>query len=83
MLKEDSRAAFVVRVLALLIVLTGLWMLVCNLIESVAEFNPTYAYYYFETQLLRPLLAIILGIVLFKSSRIVGRLLLRGLDKEA
>ena len=79
MLKQDLRAAFVVRVLALMFVLIGTWMLVCNLIESIAEFNPVYAYYYFETQLLRPLVAIILGLVLFILSQSVGRLLLRGL----
>ena len=72
-----------VRVLALIFVLVGTWMLVCNLIESLAEFNPAYCYYYFETQLLRPLVAILLGLALYRWSRKVGRILLRGLDEEA
>ena len=78
---HEFRASFAVRVLALLFVLIGVWMLVCNLIETVAEFNPAYAYYYFENQLLRPFIAIILGFVLFKLSTRVARLLLRGLKE--
>jgi hypothetical protein len=73
MKEYQNRAILAVRLLAVFFFLFGIWLLLANVIESVAEFNPTYFLYYFKSQLLRPSLACGLSILLYLSSAKVGR----------
>jgi len=78
--KSTSAAILAVRLLGLFWLVAGLWMLVANVIESATEFNPSFVGYYLQSQLLRPLLAVGVGLLLFIFSRPLGRRLARGLD---
>ena len=78
--KSTSAAILTVRLLGLFWLVAGLWMLAANIIESATEFNPSFIGYYFQSQMLRPLLAMGLGVLLFIFSRRLGRRLARGLD---
>jgi len=78
--KSTSAAILAVRLLGLFWLVAGLWMLAANVIESATEFNPSFIGYYLQSQLLRPLLAVGVGLMLFIFSRRLGRRLARGLD---
>lgn len=78
--KYTSAAVLAVRLLGLFWLAAGLWMLVANIIESATEFNPSFIGYYLQSQALRPLLAIGLGVLLLILARPVGRFVARGLD---
>ncbi len=78
--KYNFAAVLAVRLLGLFWVVAGLWMLVANVIESATEFNPSFMGYYLQSQVLRPLLAMGLGVLLILFSRRLGRWLASGLD---
>jgi hypothetical protein len=80
--KPTSAAILAVRLLGLFWLVAGLWMLAANVIESAAEFNPSFIGYYLQSQVLRPLLAVGLGLLLIMFSRRLGRWLARGLDSS-
>lgn len=69
-----------VRLCALFFLLLGLWLLVANLIEGASDFNPSYLGYFLLTQVVRPALAMLLGLVLWVLSKPMGRLLAHGLS---
>ncbi len=79
--KHVPAAVLAVRLMGLFFVVTGLWMLLSNIIESVSEFNPSYPGYYLQSQALRPLLAMVLGLFLWWMARPLGRRAARALDK--
>lgn len=80
--KYTSAAVLAVRLLGLVWLAAGLWMLAANVIESATEFNPSFIGYYLQSQALRPLLAIGLGAGLLFFARPLGRWLARGLDPK-
>jgi hypothetical protein len=80
--KPTSAAILAVRLLGLFWLVAGLWMLVANVIESALEFNPSFIGYYLQSQVLRPVLAMGLGLLLIIFSRRLGRWLARGLDSS-
>lgn len=78
--KYTSAAVLAVRLLGLVWLTAGLWMLVANIIESATEFNPSFIGYYLQSQAVRPLLAIGLGLLLIIMAKPFGRKLAKGLD---
>ncbi len=78
--KYTSAAVLAVRLLGLVWLAAGLWMLVANMVESATEFNPSFIGYYLQSQAVRPLLAMGLGALLLLLARRVGRALAAGLD---
>ena len=71
-----------VRLVALVFMIVGAWMLLGNLIETLPDFNPTYTDVYLKTQVLRPILAIGIGFFIYVTSFIFAGLLTRGLERE-
>jgi hypothetical protein len=80
--KSTSAAVLAVRLLGLFWLVAGCWMLAANIIESALEFNPSFIGYYLQSQMLRPLLAMGLGLLLIILSKKLGRWLARGLDSS-
>ncbi len=76
----EKRSVLSVRLLSLAIILYGAITLAASVADSIGEFNPAYLQHYFMTQLLRPLLWLLSGIVLRLISRPLGRRLAHGLD---
>lgn len=74
------QAILLVRIIAFLFVVIGAGQLLANVIESIREFDPTYWWYYVQSEMLRPLIAIISGKVIFFFSKPLGKLLARGID---
>jgi type IV secretory pathway TrbD component len=81
--KYTSAAVLAVRLLGLFWLTAGLWMLAANVVESATEFNPSFIGYYLQSQALRPLLAIGLGVGLMFFARWLGRWMARGLDSKS
>ena len=77
-----QQATLGVRLLSLLLLLLGTWQGVANLLSGIRDFDPTYWGYFFQIQLLRPALAVALGLLLYSMSRPLGRLLARQLVAE-
>jgi len=69
-----------VRLCALFFGALGLWLLAANLIESFSEFNPAYIVYFVLSQVVRPLAAIFLGLLLWLLSKPLGKRISRGLS---
>ncbi len=69
---KEVFAVIGVRLIALLFICGGVLLLLGNVLETAWDFNPNYLGYYFATQLLRPVLAIVLGSSLYGLSRILG-----------
>ncbi|MCC5806310.1 MAG: hypothetical protein JJU00_08270 [Opitutales bacterium] len=63
--RHQTTAAVLLRVGAILIIVTALWQSLANTAESVFEIDPSYLGYYFRQNLLRPLIGLALGVVLF------------------
>jgi hypothetical protein len=78
--KYTGAAVLAVRLLGLIWVTAGLWMLVANAVESATEFDPTYPGYYLQSQAVRPGLAILLGLGLWAWAGKLGRRAAKGLD---
>ncbi|MGF1449150.1 MAG: hypothetical protein ACFB20_07000 [Opitutales bacterium] len=76
----QKASVLAVRLLSLAIILYGAITLAASVADSIGEFNPAYLRHYFMTQLLRPLLWLISGVVLRLISGPLGRRLARGLD---
>jgi hypothetical protein len=51
------------RFFALALVIIGLLQAIANILETVREFNPSHAGYYFKSQLLRPVILIVGGLL--------------------
>lgn len=66
-------ATLALRLLGILFLLIGGWQLVANLVDGWMEFDPTYLGYFFRSQLLRPGLAMLIGLILILCSRPLGR----------
>jgi hypothetical protein len=64
-----------IRFLGLAWITVGLWQLGANLIESWAAFDPSHLRLFFLGQLLRPALALALGLLLIGGSRPLSHLL--------
>lgn len=62
-----------VRLLALYFIVQGLWLLIHNLIGSIPKFDPNYLGHYFYTQMLYPLIGILLGCALYALAPALGR----------
>lgn len=75
-------AILAIRVIGVLLVVLGLWQLIANIIESIREFDPTYWWYYVQSELLRPLLGIFIGKLLYWFSKPMGALLAKGLETD-
>ncbi|GHB97136.1 hypothetical protein [Cerasicoccus arenae] len=75
-----AHAILGVRLCALFIGVLGLWLLVANLVEGFGDFNPSYIAYFLVNQVARPLIAVVLGLLLWAFSGPLGRLLGRGLS---
>ncbi len=63
--RHQTTAAVLLRVGAVLIILAALWQMLANAAESVFEVDPSYLGYYFRQNLLRPLIGLVLGLLLF------------------
>lgn len=73
-------AIFAVRLLGLIFLLLGLWQGTANLIDGWMEFDPSYLGYFLRSQLLRPVIALLLGMALIAGSRPLARRLTHGLS---
>lgn len=69
----QSMACLALRVLALGIFVVGLWQLVANLLLGWRDFDPSYASYFFQTLLLRPLVGMALALLLYLGSKPLSR----------
>ncbi|MDX2110268.1 MAG: hypothetical protein SFY80_08525 [Verrucomicrobiota bacterium] len=76
------RAILAIRLLGLALFILGTWLLVANLFETIRQFDPTYAWYYFQNQLLRPVLAMGLGCILLLFSKPLGKFMARELEQK-
>jgi hypothetical protein len=74
-----AQAILRIRLLGLLFLLLGSWQALGNLIDGWIEFDPTYFGYFLRVQLLRPGLALVLGLLLCLNAKRVGRWICRGL----
>lgn len=72
MTKEEF-AIICLRLLGILFLTTGIVLLLGNVLETAWDFNPNYLGYYFSTQLLRPVLVVLAGIILLGFSRKIGK----------
>lgn len=68
-----TTAATLLRVGAVFLMLTALWQLVANIADSIFDVDPSYLGHYFQQNLLRPLIGLILGAVLFLFAGPVAR----------
>lgn len=62
-----------VRLLSIYFIVRGLWVLTSNVLGSIPEFDPNYFGYYFYTQMLYPIVGIVLGSVLYVLAPTLGR----------
>lgn len=69
---KEAFAVIGVRLIALLFICGGLLLMLGNVFETAWDFNPNYLGYYFATQLLRPVLSMIVGGVLYALSGKIG-----------
>jgi len=74
-----SLSLLALRLLALILVMVGLLQAVANILETFRDFNPTYAGYYFKSQLLRPVVLIVGGFLTWALSRPLSGLIVVGL----
>ncbi len=58
-----SLSLLALRLFALILVIFGLLQAIANILETVREFNPSHTGYYFESQLLRPVILIAGGLL--------------------
>ncbi|MEO0795364.1 MAG: hypothetical protein AAFX93_09390 [Verrucomicrobiota bacterium] len=76
-----AHAILGVRLIALFMGALGLWLLVANVIEGVGDFNPSYWLYFVVSQIVRPVVAIAIGLSLWLISGPIGRLFGKDLSK--
>ncbi len=82
-MNDGVKMAFVgVRLLAIIWFTFGLWLLTANIIESYSELNPAYLNYFFMSQLLRPMLALVIGGVLYVFAGVFSRRVAGGIEKK-
>lgn len=70
---HPTTAAALLRVGAVFLILTALWQLLGNIADSVFAVDPSYLGHYFQQNLLRPLIGLVLGICLFLFAEPVAR----------
>lgn len=68
-----ARAILSIRLLALLFLAFAFWQGLVNLIETWRDFDPSYLGYFLENLLLRPVLAALVGALLWLFSRPLGK----------
>jgi len=69
------QARLAVRLIGFFFVLLGLWMLVSNLVESWGKVSLVFWLSYLQAQILRPLLAVVFGLLTMALAGPLGRLL--------
>jgi hypothetical protein len=74
------QALLLVRLLALCGVGVNFAQLLANLVQSFDAFNPSYAGFFVQQQLARPLVGIVLALAIAAFSRPLARLLARGIE---
>ncbi len=79
-MKIETLAVAGLRLFGVIGVFIFLWCLVVALATGMSDFNPTYIGYFFIKQLLSPLLGLVFSILLFSSSRTLGKWIAKGLD---
>ena len=62
-----------VRLIGFFFIVLGIWQGLANLLSAYREFDPTYAGYFFSQELLRPLVAIGVGLAVMLLSKPLGR----------
>lgn len=75
-----SLSLLALRLFALILVIIGLLQAVANILETVREFNPSHAGYYFKSQLLRPAILIAGGLLTWVLSHPLSGWISTGLD---
>ena len=76
-----QRATLAIRIGAVLIATVAFWQMAANLAGTYRDIDPSYLGYYFTSQLVRPICGILTAILLYALSRILGKLIARGLDQ--
>lgn len=79
MTSSEKQATVGVRLLGLFFFMVGFWMLIGNVIDSIGDFNPAYIGYYVLSELVRPVLACAIGLLLWWRARSLARRMARGL----
>lgn len=79
MISISQLACLLVRLLGTGMILFNLGHLIANIIVSWDQFNPTYWWFFVETQLVLPFIFFILGCLVYLSSGWLGRRLAKGL----
>lgn len=74
-------AALALRIGGCLIFCLGAWLALANILQTWQDFDPSYLFYYVESQLLKPLLGCIFGLLLIALAKPLGRLLATGLKE--
>lgn len=74
---SNGWAQLLVRFLALIWLSVGVFWFVSNVVETIPEFNPAHWAYYLKISLLRPLLALLIGLFLWWRSHSLARCLTR------
>lgn len=70
---REEFAIIGLRLIGILVLAGGIVLLLGNVLETAWDFNPNYLGYYFATQLLRPVLIIVTGVLLLGFSRKIGK----------
>ncbi|MCD8482656.1 MAG: hypothetical protein LR015_08335 [Verrucomicrobia bacterium] len=73
----QSLARILVRLVAFMLVLIGLWGLTVNVVESLPGFDPNFPGYYFWSEIFRPASLAFLGIILWLTAHPVSQRICR------
>ncbi len=76
MKNEWRHRRFTIRIIGFVFVLFGLWMLVANVIESWGKVSPVFFMSYLQSQIFRPVLAILMGLCTMVFSGPITRMFL-------
>jgi hypothetical protein len=68
-----ARGRLLIRLLALVWLTGGGWLAVCSLLENWQLLDPSYLGYFMWGTLLRPLCAMLIGVVLWRAAPRLGR----------
>ena len=74
-------ATLLVRFLGLVLIVIGLVQLVANVLDTVRDFSPGHAAYYFKSQLLRPAILVCSGALIAFLSHPLATLIADGIDR--
>lgn len=73
MITTAQLSLLLTRLLAVAIILYNFGLLVVHLIASWDQFNPTYWWFFVETQILQPFVFFILGFTILCASKVIAR----------